>query len=424
MKLSVQGDRSLIRAAASSTRYVAVSFIAPEAPRRITRMPVNVALVLDRSGSMHGEKIVLARRAVEQALGQLHPEDRFAVVVYDDKVDVLVESTFATSEARRRALDLLSRVEPRGSTDLCSGWMRGCEQVALHADGASVSRCLLLTDGLANHGITDRDELINHAAALRHRGVQTSTFGVGADFDERLLQGMADAAGGHFYFIAAPAQIPDLLASELGEALEGVVRHAAIEVRLPSRVTAEPLNRFRFHRVRGENVVRVELGDLVSNQEVSLVVKLQFPTAEVGESVRVEFGLTDGDGVPCVPAEEVRWTWASHVQNDAQPRERTVDRQVASLYAARARAEATEQNRAGNYERARHVLTATALRIRSYAGNDPELNGVADALLSEVEHYAVRPLAPMELKASAFLAYAAERGRDQLGKSRRKPPSA
>src|SRR5215213_1669415 len=93
LTLSVAADRALVRAGAESTRYAHVRFTAPRAPRRASRIPVNLALVLDRSGSMNGEKFALARRAVEQALAQLQAEDRFALVVYDDAVDVVVEST-------------------------------------------------------------------------------------------------------------------------------------------------------------------------------------------------------------------------------------------------------------------------------------------------------------------------------------------
>src|SRR5687768_1546758 len=240
MTLTIRTDRRLIRARASSTRYVLVAFTAPEAAPRTDRLPANVALVLDRSGSMAGErKFELARSAVEQALAMLHAEDRFTLVVYDTEVDVLMPSTQATPDAKLRALEALRRVHPRGSTDLCAGWMRGCEQLARHVAEEGVTRALLLTDGLANHGVTDRPTLVRHASELRQRGVATSTFGVGADFDERLLRDMALEGGGNFYFISAPEQIPDLLTSELGEALEVVARRAAIEVLMPLGVDAK-----------------------------------------------------------------------------------------------------------------------------------------------------------------------------------------
>src|SRR5512140_2270238 len=105
MTLSIRTDRQLIRAAARSNRYVLLTFTAPQAPRRVNRRPVNVAFVLDRSGSMSGEnKFPLARQAVEQSLRMLRPEDRFSLVVYDNAVDVLSRSANATPDAIRHAL--------------------------------------------------------------------------------------------------------------------------------------------------------------------------------------------------------------------------------------------------------------------------------------------------------------------------------
>ena len=155
MKITVKSERRLARAAGQSVRYVHALLTAPEAPRRPGRQAINVALVLDRSGSMGGEKIALARQAVERALQMLHPDDRFALVVYDTVVDVLMESTPCTPDARREALRRLAEIDARGGTDLSSGWLSGCEQVARFLDSGAVGRCLLVTDGLANRGITD-----------------------------------------------------------------------------------------------------------------------------------------------------------------------------------------------------------------------------------------------------------------------------
>ncbi len=422
--LTVQVDRTLVRAESRSTRYALVSVAAPTAMRNTLRIPVNLAIVLDRSGSMAGEKFVLARRAVEQALAQLQSGDRFALVIYDDAVDVLAESTLATTDAKRAALAKLARLEPRGSTDLSGGWMRGCEQVAFtmssdaHTNGASISRCLLLTDGLANRGITDRDELVMHASALRARGVQTSTFGVGADFDERLLAGMADAGGGHFYFLADARQIPELIASEVGEALEVVVRGAMIEARLPRGMTGKSLGRFKSRSVESEDGVTtltIDVGDLVSAQELEIVIALAFPKAPEREAIDAQIRVTGG-GHSSAAAERLRFIFASHAENDGQPRNRAVDRRVAALFAERARSEALEYQRAGHYERARGVLTATAARIRQYAGDDQGLDRIAAELRRDVASHTDAPMPAMEMKERYFRSYAAGHSRAPSGR--------
>jgi Ca-activated chloride channel family protein len=421
MPFSLRTDRRLIRAGSRNTRYLLASIVAPAAAPREGRLPVNVALVLDRSGSMDGErKFELAREGVERALALLRPEDRFTLVVYDTTVDVLTESTEATAEARRLALARLSEVGPRGGTDLHGGWTVGAAQLTRRLDARSVARVLLLTDGLANQGITAPRALAAVAADLRNRGITTSTFGVGADFDERLLRDIAHESGGNFYFVESAVQITDLLTSELGEALEVVARGAALVVDLPAGAEGESLNRNRTSR-DADGALRIELGDLVSGQELEIVVKIRFDVGAARTGAGVAVRLADRAGALGTDTQRCEWTYASHDENDAQWRDVVVDRAVATLYAARARAEATEANRDGDYRRARRVLERTADRIGQYAHGDPELEAIWRALRDDVGRYADEVMTAMQLKASFYVAESVAKARASDGKARRSP---
>jgi len=421
--LSLRTDRSLLRGEASSTRYVLATISAPEAQPRADRLPVNVALVLDRSGSMQGDrKFELARRAVEQAINMLSPEDRFTIVVYDGAIDVLVASSLATSEAKHRAINELNTIHPRGSTDLCSGWLRGCEGIAECLEENMVARALLLTDGLANRGETDRDTLARHADELRQRGIVTSTFGVGDDFDERLLRDMAREGGGHFYFIDSPEQIVDTLTSELGEALETVVRGAVLELSFPEGVVAEPLNPLRHTRIRGDNELRIELGDLVSAQELRVVIRAKFQRGENGHVVVVRGQLSGQDGV-AGEGVELSWHYAAHLENDQQQRERVVDREVARIYATLARTEATEFNRGGNFDRARHVIERTIARIQRYAGTDAEIAEIWAELGNEMPRW-VNRMGARDLKSAMRVSESVFFSRTPGGKAMKRPPKS
>jgi len=417
MTCDIRIDRHLIKAAGGSVRYALVSLTAPQAPPKAGREPVHVALVLDRSGSMGGAKIRLAREAVRQALQALRPEDRFSLVVYDDEITTVVESTLASAEARRNAMEQLERIDARGSTDLHGGWLAGCRQVAARLGAEGVGRCLLLTDGLANVGVSDRDELVRQAgAAFREQRVATSTFGVGADFDERLLHGMADGAGGHFYFIEQPAQIPDLLTSELGELLEVVVRDARLMLHLPTLIEATPLGAFGVARTG--TGIRIALGDLVSGQELAVVVALKFPAGQMGDTMAVRLGVVDRDGILSVPEQAIGWSVASDAANDAQDRDVVVDRAVARLHAARARAEALELNRAGDFVAARACLEQSARHILGYAGDDAELKALAADLMRDAEEHE-RAMSPIQMKLRHFASYNVSKGRAPDGKARK-----
>jgi Ca-activated chloride channel family protein len=396
--ISVQADRKLIRAGRRSRRYLRVELRAPEVAAKTDRLPLNLALVLDRSGSMEGPKLEMARAALRQAIQCLRAQDRFSVVTYDDKIDVLLPSSLATPAARAHAERSIETVEARAGTDLCGGWLRGCEQVGLHLTGEELGRCLLLTDGLANQGITDHDRIVQHAAALRERGVTTTTFGVGADFDETLLRQMSNAGGGNFYFIQYPANIPDFLTGEVGTMLQVVVPAAALLVDTSPGVIVSSLNGFPCRR-EGRSW-RVELGSLGSGQSLDPVLSLTFPEGVLGAVHATTVSLADGtqtlvqcssevlriaSTVDASRADEicasVVFRYASDEENANQPREHTVERRVVALYAARSAQEALERNRVGDFSGARQVLEGCGRAIAEYVRDDtPSMRAILEDL--------------------------------------------
>jgi len=280
-----------------------------------------------------------------------------------------------------------------------------------------VGRCLLLTDGQANVGIQDPAELGGLAATARKTArVATSTFGVGEDFDERLLRGMADASGGRFYYIERPEQIPDLLTSELGELLEVVARDACLTLQLPKGVEAAPLNALETAAVAGG--IQIRLGDLVSGQQLDVVVGLKFPAGHAGDTVAVQFGLSDRDGALVAPPQALGWSYATDRAQQGQAREVIVDRAVARLDAARARAEALELNRAGKFAEARSALGKTARRILDCAGDDDEMKAMAEELRVEGNEFA-EMMDARSMKQRYFESYSISKDRAPDGKARR-----
>jgi hypothetical protein len=360
-------------------------------------------------------------------------------VAYDDRIDVVVESTPASREAKALAVDRLRTIDARGSTNLAEGWLRGAEQVATAqviatqvggvgvpaagpgAGTGAVNRVLLLTDGLANQGITDPAVLVGHAGELRARGITTTTFGVGEDFDEQLLQSMADAGGGHFYFIADAAQIVDQIASEVGELLEVVARDATVEVTAPDGmgVAVDSLSRFPVES-RGNRWL-VRLGDLIAEQRLEVVLRVRFGYGGIGQEVGILVGVSDREGTLAAAGlapVPVGWQYADDPTNDAQPRDRAVDRAVARLFAARARQEAVNLNRRGDYGAAQHAVRAVAHRIAAYAGGDTELRELVVKLGEEERRWAA-PAPEMARKVAFASANYSLRSRGPEGRASR-----
>ncbi len=366
---------------------------------------------------MHGAKLQLAKEATRKALGLLGRQDRFSLVVYDEQVDVLVESTTASAESLDLALRKLDAIEARGSTDLGTGWLKGCEQVAAHLTDEAVGRCLLLTDGLANAGITGQDALSQHAAELQARHVATSTFGVGADFDERLLAAMARAGGGNFYYIEAALQIPDLLDERAGRG-PGDRRPRRAPGRERTRGRLPPFAERLPFRAAGE-----QPGVLPPRSE-------RPPGDQPGRG-----GAASRRG-PRVTgsASSVRSTTGRRSSPTCRPRRLgpsptmlPTTASPATLWSiVRSRA-STPRMRSGTRSRptgaatsaaARGLLEKTAKRIEGYAAGDAELQQIARGLREAVSEFA-ESMDPAALKRRHFASYTVGRSRDVTGKSQK-----
>ena len=236
---------------------------------------------------------------------------------------------------------------------------------------------------------------------------------------------MADAGGGHFYFAASVVEIRDHITSEVGETLDVVARDVTLEVTAPETVRVESMAPFRTEARGSRTLIRV--GDLVSGQVVRIVLRVTFPFGEVGREIGALVGVTDRDDVfrhaePALAPVALAWQYADHPANDAQPRDRDVDRVVAQIFAARARQEAVQLNRQGDYAAAQKALAGVSRRIRDYASGDPQLQEIAASLRMEVPAYAAA-MPEMARKSRHWAASNVARMRTAEGQSVRRPKS-
>ncbi len=455
--MHIQTDRAFIPAGTTSTRYLSVTISAPAATPpadgsapRSKRPGVSVSLVLDRSGSMGGRKIDLARQAVAHAIRLLKDDDQLSVIVYDDEVETVLERMAATKGARRQALAALAQVDARGSTNLSDGWFTGARSLGATAspgdvttpgdlpltfedakpaqaasgvgpEGADrVRRVLLLTDGLANQGVVDPTALQMAAARFRAQGISTSTFGLGADFDEELLTSLASSGGGHFYFIEQPQQIPDLLASELGEVLDVVARDVIFEVAAGDAVSVVLLNGLPVEQV-GEEAgrgVRVRLGDLVAEQEVTLVLAVTCSARAEEQKAWVDCRVRDRDGVLFAEPMRVEWSAVPAEQDRQQPVNHIVLLEAARMLAERARVVALAANRKGEFEQASLALDAAIHQISKLGADEAVVKELIEQLQGEKQVFA-HDLSAVDRKSRHFASYSLAFSREG-GKARRR----
>jgi Ca-activated chloride channel family protein len=220
---SLAVERSVIVKGGTRPVYVLIRFAAPDLDLPASRRPpLNLSLVLDRSGSMAEQgKIEYLRQAAKMAVSILADRDAISVVEFDDRITLMWPASHVHDQAKLQSeIDELS---PRGSTNLAGGLQRGIAEDqgardTLHLADTTLNRVILLSDGLANTGETDHGAIARLASDARQGGVRVSTIGLGRDYDEDLMQAIAEAGGGKYYYVESPAQLARIFEEELKSA--------------------------------------------------------------------------------------------------------------------------------------------------------------------------------------------------------------
>jgi len=349
-----------------------------EAPAR--RAPINVALVLDRSGSMGGPPLAAAREAAIRFARFLGPDDRLTVVTFDDQVHTIFGPAPAGDDA---AVESIAAVREGGSTNLSGGWLKGRAHVE---EGLveGVNRVVLLTDGMANAGIVEPSKLTDLARGAATSRVSTTCIGFGAAFNEDLLRDMAAAGGANYWYVERDDQMSGIF----GEEIEGLVALAAqnleVEIALvhPAVAGVTLLQSYPITRT-AQGDFRVALGDLYATSPRSL--GLFFHVNDVGAlgemriaEVRVTADVVQQDGIA---HEKVVLPVIANLDG-ADHIEPIVERTFVRFEAARAREEAVRCADAGDLNAAAQSLERAHALLQPYQaepGVQEEIEDLTDS---------------------------------------------
>lgn len=234
------------------------------------RIPLNLSIVIDRSGSMGGDKLANAKKAAIYMVEQLKPEDYISLVVYDDAVSVLQKATPASDKVA--LINKIKNITTGGSTNLWGGTSKGYEEVKSNYKPSYVNRVLLLSDGLANAGVTDNNAIAFKVQQYKDKeGITLSTFGLGLDYNETLMTDMAETGNGNYYFIDSPDNLAGIFNKELNGLLNVAAQNALVKVTLPTGVTLDKVYNFKY--IASGNVITFSLRDLFSEEVKGIMIK-------------------------------------------------------------------------------------------------------------------------------------------------------
>jgi Ca-activated chloride channel family protein len=277
--LSVAVSNPVLKSDQKQTAFLKVGLEGFRMPVTSKRVAVNVALVLDKSGSMNGRKIEEAKQAAIQAIRRLDANDIVSVVVYDSTVEVLVPATKLTD--KDFVCKKIAQIQPGGRTALFAGVSKAAAELRKFIDRERVNRIVLLSDGLANIGPRAPSELGSLGASLKKENISVTAMGLGLDYNEDLMVQLAGNSGGNHVFIEDATQIAAYFTKEFNTVLSVVAQEVAITIEVAKGV--RPVRVFGNQaEINGQKVVAT-LTQLYSQQEKFLVLEVDVPASPEGK---------------------------------------------------------------------------------------------------------------------------------------------
>jgi Ca-activated chloride channel family protein len=272
--LTLEGKLSGAWVQSGASEAFAVLEVKAHPPKEKRRVPVNLALVIDRSGSMRGQKLTDAKRAAREFVLRVAPGDRLAVIHYGTNVTTF-PSTLVTETAREQMLAFVDALEDDGSTNISGGMEAAAQELRPYVREFRVSRAILMSDGQPTAGLVREEELTQLARRMRNEGIAVSALGVGDDFNENLMQGIAEQGGGFTGFLDSN-QLVEVFNRELEQATGTVARSVEARLELPPHVASAEV--MGLNVINEGRTVRVPLYDLAGGQSSRMVVKLTLNT--------------------------------------------------------------------------------------------------------------------------------------------------
>ena len=388
VRLGVSVDTPVVLADRPQHVFLKVGLTGAPLEGKATRTPVNIAVVLDRSGSMAGDKIVKAREAAQMVVDRLSPDDIVSIVAFNHVVTVLVPATKVGDRAGIRGQ--IDRLFASGTTALFAGVSKGSYEVRKFLDRNRVNRVILMSDGQANVGPSSVGELADLGRSLGREGISVTTVGLGDGYNEDLMVALARMSDGNHGFAATAADLARIFNSELGDVTSVVAREVTVRIRCAPGV--RPLRVLGRQAEIGAREVVASLAQVYANQEKYVLVEVEVPASAVGgdrDLADISVSWVDplsksrGDA-----AGNARITYSDRPALVEARRDRGVTEATVELIASENNEAAVHLRDQGKTEEARQALRANAAYLDNNAGTlkSPKLYKLKDANLDDLKN--------------------------------------
>ena len=385
LQLQATFDNSTVSTEQPSPRYLEVLVTAsPETDTVRKRLPLNLALVIDTSGSMRDEnKLTSVKHAAIALVNRLRPEDRLAIISYNTQAKVVLPSSPVRMEQEARWL--IQSLRADGGTNLGAGLIEGYHQLREFASPRTINRVLLLSDGKANVGITSSAELSRMVLQEADTGISLSTFGVGLDFNEDLLAALSESGRGMYYFIDRPESMEAILAKEFNSVERLVAADIQVNVTLDQGLSIEQVFA-NSYEVKG-NTVSIRFGDLAAGERRRMQVRFHPQQREPGAmknaaSVQVTYTTLGGKGSGSL-SQSIGMAYIKSQQAVAENLDQEVAERSAVFEANLARKEAALAFDRGEKKQADSILNRVKKKLEGLAGSSQRVQQE----VTEVESY-------------------------------------
>jgi Ca-activated chloride channel family protein len=277
----VESERTVLTADKPESIMVKVSLKGAE--RAILdgeRSPVNMALVIDRSGSMNGERLAQAKEGAITAINRLTSSDYVSVVTFDDSIDTIVSAQRVTD--KESIISRIREIRVGGSTAIFGGVSQGAAEVRKNSERGFINRIVLLSDGQANVGPQSPADLGRLGVSLMKEKISVTTIGVGLGYNEDLMTRLAAKSDGNSYFVENSNDLPRIFTSELGNVLSVVAKSVKVLIRFNSGAT--PVEIVGREGTIDGNCVSLDFNQIYSAQEKYVLIRTECAPGKSGES--------------------------------------------------------------------------------------------------------------------------------------------